>query len=151
MEIKLCPCCSGKEYEDCCAPLIRGERTAETPEALMRSRYTAYSQAYIPYIQQTMKSPASDNYNAVEAKKWAESTEWLGLEVKSHHITDSRGTVEFIATYRLNNQKHVMHEVSEFRRDDGKWYYVNGKAPAKVSRNEPCPCGSGKKYKKCCA
>ena len=20
----------------------------------------------------------------------------------------------------------------------------------KVSRNEPCPCGSGKKYKKCC-
>jgi len=22
---------------------------------------------------------------------------------------------------------------------------------AKVGRNEPCPCGSGKKYKKCCA
>ncbi|WP_421321324.1 UPF0149 family protein [Aeromonas veronii] len=24
------------------------------------------------------------------------------------------------------------------------------KAPAKVGRNEPCPCGSGKKYKQCC-
>ena len=24
------------------------------------------------------------------------------------------------------------------------------KADAKVGRNEPCPCGSGKKYKKCC-
>jgi preprotein translocase subunit SecA len=23
-------------------------------------------------------------------------------------------------------------------------------APAKVGRNDPCPCGSGKKYKKCC-
>ena len=21
----------------------------------------------------------------------------------------------------------------------------------KIGRNEPCPCGSGKKYKKCCA
>lgn len=25
-----------------------------------------------------------------------------------------------------------------------------GTAPAKVGRNDPCPCGSGKKYKKCC-
>jgi len=24
------------------------------------------------------------------------------------------------------------------------------KAEKKVGRNEPCPCGSGKKYKKCC-
>ena len=23
-------------------------------------------------------------------------------------------------------------------------------APPKIGRNEPCPCGSGKKYKKCC-
>ncbi|MDD5596258.1 MAG: SEC-C metal-binding domain-containing protein [Candidatus Omnitrophica bacterium] len=23
-------------------------------------------------------------------------------------------------------------------------------AEAKVGRNDPCPCGSGKKYKKCC-
>lgn len=22
--------------------------------------------------------------------------------------------------------------------------------PARVARNEPCPCGSGKKFKKCC-
>jgi len=22
--------------------------------------------------------------------------------------------------------------------------------PKKIGRNEPCPCGSGKKYKKCC-
>ncbi|HEY8461009.1 MAG TPA: SEC-C metal-binding domain-containing protein [Blastocatellia bacterium] len=23
-------------------------------------------------------------------------------------------------------------------------------APKKIGRNDPCPCGSGKKYKKCC-
>ncbi|RYZ84342.1 MAG: DUF1186 domain-containing protein, partial [Proteobacteria bacterium] len=22
--------------------------------------------------------------------------------------------------------------------------------PVKIGRNDPCPCGSGKKYKKCC-
>jgi len=27
---------------------------------------------------------------------------------------------------------------------------VGGKAAAKIGRNDPCPCGSGKKYKKCC-
>ena len=26
----------------------------------------------------------------------------------------------------------------------------NGTKPKKVGRNDPCPCGSGKKYKKCC-
>ncbi|MBU3912866.1 MAG: SEC-C domain-containing protein [Nanoarchaeota archaeon] len=26
----------------------------------------------------------------------------------------------------------------------------NKKFPRKIGRNEPCPCGSGKKYKKCC-
>jgi uncharacterized protein YecA (UPF0149 family) len=24
------------------------------------------------------------------------------------------------------------------------------KAPPKIGRNDPCPCGSGRKYKKCC-
>ncbi|MEO1916520.1 MAG: SEC-C metal-binding domain-containing protein, partial [Myxococcales bacterium] len=28
---------------------------------------------------------------------------------------------------------------------------AGGNAPGKIGRNEPCPCGSGKKYKKCCA
>lgn len=157
MEIESCPCCSGKTYEACCAPLIRGDTAADSPEALMRSRYTAYSQANIPYIQQTMKSPASDNYDPVEAKKWAESIQWLGLDVLNHSMKGDQGLVEFIATFILHGQKQSMREISEFRRDAGKWYYIKGIQPVpkpitstSIGRNDPCTCGSGKKYKKCC-
>ena len=63
------------------------------------------------------------------------------------------------STYREKGVIHCHHEVGEFLRQDCRWYYVDGKlvppetkkneAP-KVGRNDPCPCGSGKKYKKCC-
>ena len=39
----LCPCGSEKIYTECCEPLIKGDRVAETAEALMRSRYTAHA------------------------------------------------------------------------------------------------------------
>jgi len=29
--------------------------------------------------------------------------------------------------------------------------FINFVRPPKIGRNDPCPCGSGKKYKKCCA
>jgi SEC-C motif-containing protein len=70
---------------------------------------------------------------------------------------DDGGIVEFVATFsdeRDRTQNH--HERSEFVRRDGDWYFHDGQvlvqAPLrsdKVGRNEPCPCGSGKKFKKC--
>jgi preprotein translocase subunit SecA len=39
--------------------------------------------------------------------------------------------------------------VAEESRTAGKKQPVK-RAEAKVGRNDPCPCGSGKKYKKCC-
>jgi Predicted metal-binding protein related to the C-terminal domain of SecA len=41
----------------------------------------------------------------------------------------------------------------------GAWFFYDGRAVKQetikkegpdVGRNDPCPCGSGKKYKKCC-
>ena len=40
-----CPCGSLLAYAVCCGPLLTGERHAETAEALMRSRYTAFAVA----------------------------------------------------------------------------------------------------------
>jgi SEC-C motif-containing protein len=47
-------------------------------------------------------------------------------------------------------------ECSRFRRHDGRWYYVAGthvrepvRVTAEIGRNDPCPCGSGMKYKRC--
>jgi len=73
---------------------------------------------------------------------------------------DLTGSVEFIAHYTEKNTKKKHHELAQFARVDGTWYFSDGTpiVPAqfvrpqpKVGRNEPCPCGSGKKHKKCCA
>ena len=53
----------------------------------------------------------------------------------------------------------VLEEKAEFQRTNGAWIYTRalrqGPAPVraagpKVGRNDPCPCGSGKKHKHCC-
>ncbi|HSV29430.1 MAG TPA: YchJ family metal-binding protein, partial [Candidatus Omnitrophota bacterium] len=71
---------------------------------------------------------------------------------------DETGSVEYVARFKIRGQAHAHHELATFRKEDGRWLYVDGEvnpktAPrqvAKVGRNDPCPCGSGQKYKKCC-
>ena len=157
-----CPCGSGKEYDNCCGPLISGNQAAATAEALMRSRYTAYAKADIAYITDTLHPSARHDHDPIAAQRWAEQSEWLGLEicnVEAGGETDDTGIVEFIASYREKGGIKKHHEIAEFTKDNGRWYFKDGKAvapqtvqreAAKVGRNDPCPCGSGKKYKKCC-
>lgn len=156
-----CACGSVKNYAECCGLYIDGHTLPETPEALMRSRYTAYTQANIDYIAKTMKGPALERFNAENAKTWANSVEWLQLKVVASSVDATKGSVEFLAYFKEGNRKFVMHELSDFQLEHGQWFYVDGKEPkhkpyqpipeTRVSRNDPCPCNSGKKYKKCCA
>jgi SEC-C motif domain protein len=155
--MSLCPCRkdSGVEklYADCCGPFITGEKIPSTPEELMRSRYTAYTQSNIDYIANTMKGRAAENFNPVSAAEWSCRVEWLRLIVEKFTTKDDTGYVEFIVYYRELGKRHGMHEISEFKRENGKWYYVDGRGPAKadkIDRNDPCICGSEIKYKKCC-
>jgi SEC-C motif domain protein len=157
--MQTCACGSGQPYADCCGAFIQGLRTPTTPEELMRSRYTAYTKADMDYIARTMKSPALDQFDAKTAKQWAVSIEWIRLEVVASSCEDNKGFVEFLAHFYQNKKRHVLHERSEFHRENGLWYYVDGIAPrdiamplslSQVGRNEACLCGSGKKYKKCC-
>ncbi|MFZ2315813.1 MAG: YchJ family protein [Gammaproteobacteria bacterium] len=156
--MKPCACGSKKDYADCCQPFIDGTKLPSTPEALMRSRYTAYTQRNIDYIAKTMASPASDGFNAEEAKAWAEQCEWLKLEVIEASYNQLTGFVEFIAHFNHHQQRQMIHEKSEFHLINSKWVYVNGTNPQikrspqvkQLGRNEPCLCGSGKKYKTCC-
>ncbi|MBK5938172.1 hypothetical protein CCR96_02550 [Halochromatium roseum] len=41
-----CPCGSGHTLADCCEPFLAGTTMPATAEALMRSRYTAFTQAW---------------------------------------------------------------------------------------------------------
>jgi SEC-C motif-containing protein len=124
----LCPCGSKTTFDCCCGLYISGEKSPKTPEALMRSRYTAYTQANIPYIQQTMCGPASCGYDPIDAHRWAKQAQWLGLKVINSTLKNKKiGHVEFIARYRLNQQAYQIHERSEFHYINDRWYYVSGK------------------------
>lgn len=168
----LCPCGTQKEYSQCCEPYITGKKPAPTPEALMRSRYTAYVKVAAPYLKETLAPEARGDFNEKDVYEWSQQSEWLGLEI----IKAEGKTVEFMAKYKAQGKVLEHHEVSTFRQEGGKWYFVDGdshvheegkghehhahsrepKAPIvrempKVGRNDPCACGSGKKSKKCCA
>ena len=154
---ELCPCCSEKPYSQCCEPYILGEKIPPTAEALMRSRYVAFSQQNNQYIIDTWhKSTLPDDPTPAEDKH----VSWIGLKIirtEAGGPGDDRGVVEFRARCRIKGNAGGLDECSEFVKEDGRWFYVNGssiqpeKNPnAKVGRNDPCPCGSGKKFKKCC-
>lgn len=124
-----CPCCSGKKFTSCCQPCVEGKKKAETPEALMRSRYTAYSLGKIDYIQKTMCKKAAENYDPVSAKRWAKSVKWLKLKVLDVSIpAETSGTVTFTAYFLDNNQERSIFEKSVFEKIDGKWFYVDAQA-----------------------
>jgi SEC-C motif-containing protein len=155
--MSLCPCGSQHDYQDCCALFIEQHQLPQTPEQLMRSRYTAYTLAQIDYIKQSMSDKASIGFDEAEAKRWSQKVIWIGLEVLHTSMSSpQQGFVEFCAQYIDNNQLNAIHERSEFRLKQNKWFYVDGTTASsptpqkqKIMRNDPCPCNSGKKFKNC--
>ena len=151
-----CPCGSGVPFQNCCGLYLRDGERAPTAEALMRSRYTAYVLEDADYLARTWHATTRPRDLALN-----DGTTWHGLTVISTSgggADDTEGIVEFVAACRVGGTPGTLKEISRFVRDDGLWYYVDGEAPRqqparggkKVGRNEPCPCGSGKKYKRCC-
>jgi len=119
-----CPCGSGAKYAACCAPLHAGTALAGGAEALMRSRYSAYVLKLDEYLLATWHSTTRPS----ELDLTADDSKWLGLEVKHHAVQDdSHATVEFVARYRIAGRGHRLHELSRFIREDGRWYYLDGK------------------------
>jgi SEC-C motif-containing protein len=151
----LCPCGSTREIKKCCLPLIQGDEIALTVEQLMRSRYTAYALREPEYIVNTWHVDTRPNDLVLE-----KSTIWSGLKIlKASNRTANTAWVEFIAYFENNRVPGQMHERSRFLYLTDRWFYIDGeqiesdtqhklKLPG---RNDPCHCGSGRKYKKCCA
>lgn len=128
-KMKCCPCGNHQAYSSCCGLYLSGKSLPTTPEALMRSRYTAYTKTNISYIQATMKPPASVDFDAKSARLWAKTAIWLKLEVLNTAQNGSIGWVEFAAYYRIQRKTHVLHEISTFILHEGKWYYTDGHQP----------------------
>ena len=135
-----CPC-GRAPYDACCGPRHSGTQPAETAEALMRSRYSAYAMGKGDYLAATQRAP-------FDATRLNEGLQWVGLTI--HEALPA--TVEFTARYLAGDRLCSLRERSSFEQVNGRWLYTDG-APSvteqKVERNQPCPCGSGRKFKSC--
>ncbi len=142
-----CYCGSKKTFSECCEPFLDGKALPSTPKELMRSRYSAYVAGNGAYIVATSVKENRYDEDISLIEEYAKSVEWLGLEV----VAAKEKTVEFKAYYKDSEGIKVQHERSNFVFEDGMWLYKDGKIfNSKIERNAPCPCKSGKKYKKCC-
>ena len=143
-----CICGLDKDYSECCGAIIDANRAAATPEEIMRSRYSAYVRGDGRYLVLSTVKENQYEDDAELIEEFSSSADWLKLDVIDAHDKQ----VEFKAYYREGDTIKVLHEKSNFILEDGVWLYVDGELyNTKVERNESCPCGSGKKFKKCCA
>ncbi len=118
-----CPCDSGAIYADCCGQyhdLLSGGLTAPNPEALMRSRYSAYVLGLIDYLLATWHASTAPGELELRPVKW------LGLEVLASDATADAGVVEFAARCREGGRAQRLHETSRFVREGGQWFYIDG-------------------------
>ncbi len=157
-----CACGSGLGYELCCKPVISGAAEAKTAEALLRARYTAHVLHDVDFIVKSIHPDKAGDHDPEIIKEWANTTRWCGLEVIEvikGGESDQAGTVEFRALFEKSKGQGEHAEVAQFVKKDGRWYFLDAAPPkvrqvinekAKPGRNDPCICGSGKKYKKCC-
>ncbi|MDR6964464.1 YchJ family protein [Shewanella putrefaciens] len=152
----ICPCGTGKYYRDCCEPLHLDSTFAHRVEQLMRSRYSAFALKKFDYIIKTQHPDFLGDLTLANLNL-GPHPHWLGLDlIASEEFVNStalkQGTVTFKAWYKLEGEIDAIYEHSEFIYQDNRWYYTKGKQmTAKLpSRNDPCICHSGKKFKQCC-
>ena len=162
-ETDACPCCSGKTFGECCLPVLDGKRKAATAEELMRARYSAYASGKVDFLRTSAIKSVRDEYDRESAENWSKSSRWHRLEIiatEGGREGDAEGVVEFRAEYTTGAEFCNHHERAEFvfKKKKG-WLFKDGtlvkdrplvRTDPKIGRNDPCPCGSGKKYKKCC-
>jgi SEC-C motif-containing protein len=114
----------------------------------MRSRYSAFVLGLPDYLRDTWHESARPADLSLDS-----SPEWTALNILSSGENDDTGTVHFRAVYRLGQGWGFLEEESRFAWEDGRWFYLRGdtrEGQLKPGRNEPCPCGSGRKFKACC-
>lgn len=124
----------------------------------MRSRYSAYVLGNDNYLLRNWHETTRPSQLNSDTD---EGLNWLSLRILACDKgggKDTEGTVEFVAEYQLEDEVQQLHEKSRFVNENGQWFYLDGeikptpntKTEKKTGRNEPCPCGSDKKYKRCC-
>ena len=162
-----CPCGSNLPYQQCCEIAHSNHKNVETPEQLMRSRYSAHVLGLVDYVVATYH-PSCHAEAQREGIAQSIDSDWCQLEVIKAEAgsNENEGFVEFNAYFNEDGKRYSLSERSRFVKENSLWYYIDGTFPEeqpeqdprlsqpvsslKVGRNDPCICGSGKKFKKCC-
>lgn len=154
-----CPCGSGASFADCCEPIIKGTRESETAEQLIRARYSAFVTHAIDFIVASTHSRTRKEIDLTFIREWSETSTWHGLEIiEVKQVNENKAFVSFEAQFTQHGEDQHHREKSLFERENGQWRFVTGeelKNPTvryetpPPGRNDPCPCGSGRKFKKC--
>lgn len=128
---KPCPCGSTRKFAQCCNRYISGDKPAPIAEALMRSRYTAYTLGNVDYIRATWAEQTRQTVALADLAQRCKETEYLRLKIirkaggtRKH----TKGKVEFAATFKSLGKIQTHHEVSNFIKQNEKWYYLDGDA-----------------------
>ncbi|ENM5882532.1 YchJ family protein [Vibrio metoecus] len=149
-----CYCGNTEPYSQCCEPIHQNFQNVTTPEQLMRARFSAHILKNTDFVVNTYH-PSCHAEEDREAIQESVQSDWLRLEVISAEMGrgNDEGFVHFRAFLAQQGQEYCLEERSRFLNEDGRWYYIDGEFPEalpKQGRNDPCACGSGKKFKKCC-
>ena len=120
----ICPCCSGKTYEDCCQPFHLKRKIPNSAEQLMRSRYSAYAIPNGDYLWETTLPSERKYHDKREMEEWGKANSWRSLEIVSK---PSSTKVEFKACFKDDKgEDHIHHELSTFKKIQNAWFYVSG-------------------------
>ncbi len=171
-----CPCGSELLLSECCLPVIEGREKATSAERLLRARYTAFTRGEIDFILATHHSRTRHELKRDEIEDWSKNSEWLGLKIiqvdprekaveEPGGVDHEKETLVFVAYYKDRRdapgdpKTHEHWEKSFFEKENGDWRFLDAqriqtgtvrRTEPKMGRNDPCSCGSGKKFKKCC-
>ena len=171
ISIKTCPCqitptsdtvSTRLAYSDCCQPYHDDMKKADTAERLMRTRYSAFVLVKPEYIVKTTLPTQQDLLDIEAIESWAKETDWTGLEIVAHtpKLGKRHAQVEFKAYFNTSDNKNdglqAHHELSAFVKvkgknsNDARWYFLDPTVSMSVTQKQPCICGSGEKFKRCC-
>ncbi|MFC5078042.1 hypothetical protein VTH8203_02935 [Vibrio thalassae] len=158
-----CYCGNHLPFESCCLPIHKDVKKAVKPEQLMRARFSAHKTNNVDFVVATYHPSCNAE---LERDSIADSinSNWttLNVLVSEYGANEHEGFVSFEAYLEENGFEYCLAERSRFLFENGQWFYVDGELDdsipprpltvqaAKIGRNDPCLCGSGKKYKKCC-
>ncbi|SFP14133.1 YchJ family protein [Pseudomonas borbori] len=148
-----CPCGSGDPLSECCGRYHAG-LPAPSAETLMRSRYSAYALGRVDYLLATTLAAQRSGLDRAAISAWSLHSTWLGLEVESSEVLGGQpehAFVTFTARWHDDAGEHTHRERSAFVQHQGHWYFIDPTVALQAGRNDPCPCASGQKFKKCCA